>query len=224
MLSDSNQILIRTQDEQQLLQEVCEVIVQEGDDTLARVALAGPDDAADVTAVRLGTDEDASLVKRVVEWTNLELGRSPASTAIRTKEPILYEDLAAKHPLKSQGDEPARPSRGSLIVLPLTTRERVLAVLAVRASDPDSFNRREIELLSELVADLACGVMALCDREERRQAEETLRLPLWPWRVREPGPVPPPRQLFGQARLIRGLPRRGAGEGRLLAQSQRQAA
>jgi PAS domain-containing protein len=49
-------------------------------------------------------------------------------------------------------------------------------MLALYATETDSFSVTEINLLTELAGDLAYGILALRTRQEYRQAEEKVRI------------------------------------------------
>ena len=59
--------------------------------------------------------------------------------------------------------------------MPLLQDDRAFGVLNVYADRPDGFGPAELTMLSELASDLAFGLRAQHDRQERRRAEERLR-------------------------------------------------
>jgi PAS domain S-box-containing protein/putative nucleotidyltransferase with HDIG domain len=63
----------------------------------------------------------------------------------------------------------------SAIALPLRSDGEPIGVLTIDAMEPNAFDAREVELLTELAGDLAFGIRTLRNEAERRRAEAALQ-------------------------------------------------
>ena len=174
VLSRGNQALIRAEEEQALLDEVCGIIVHSGGYELAWVGYARPDrDKSVEVAARVG--ETRSLNGIHVSWADTEYGQGPAGRAIRHWEPAYSRDIREDPSFRPWRERAEKAAWLSCLALPLFFEEEILGALVIYSSVPEAFDTEETELLRELAEDLAHGIHALRVREERQQAREMLR-------------------------------------------------
>ena len=88
---------------------------------------------------------------------------------------MTFKDVANDPAFAPWRDEALKRGYASVIAVPLLAEGVPFGALAIYASEPDAFDRDEVELLEALANDLSHGVVALRDRVERRRAEEALR-------------------------------------------------
>jgi diguanylate cyclase (GGDEF)-like protein len=174
LLSDCNMALVRTEEENQLLSEICRLIVMRGGYLLAWVGFAEHDEAKTVRPVAQAGFEKGYLNSVNVTWADTERGRGPTGTAIRTGLPNINQDYL-DNPLMAPWREAAL-QRGyrSSIALPLIGNKGVLGALTLYSQEPFAFSSEEVQLLEELAGDLAYGIETLRTRAEHKRAEEQL--------------------------------------------------
>lgn len=174
-LSACNEVLVRTEDEQQLLDEICRIIVELGDYRLAWVGYAQSDENKSVHPVaRAGYD--AGYVDRVVaSWAETSRGQGPVGQAIRQAEPVAVRDVASDRNFGPWREAALEHGYASLAALPIMTEDAVLGTLTLYSSTPDAFDKKEFELLQELANDLGYGIGALRTKADREQAVSKLR-------------------------------------------------
>jgi PAS domain S-box-containing protein len=175
-LNRCNQALIGASDEPTLLRDICRVVVEVGDYRLCWVGYVDAGEAQLVRPVAQAGFEAGYLQNIVVTWANTEYGRGPLGTAIRTREPCVFRDVAADPRFGPWREEALRRGYASVLGLPLVSGPTLLGGLTIAASEPDSFDKQEVELLKTLADDLAYGVLTLRTRIERDQAEAAARL------------------------------------------------
>ena len=174
LISLCNQEMVRATDEAALLQAICRLAVESGGYRMAWVGFAEPDEAKSVRLASQAGFVEGYLDHFNVSWADVEPGRGPTGTAIRTGKLVHASNLAT-HP----GFAPWRAAalqRGyaSSIALPLMDKDRCFGALTLYAGEPDAFDSQEIELLAELAGDLAYGIGTLRQRAERERAEAEL--------------------------------------------------
>lgn len=84
MLSAGNRTLVRSDDEQELLQKMCAVVVETGDYPMAWIGYKVDDEEKSVRAMASIGFEDDYLARIKIDWDNGEEGRDPTGKAIRT--------------------------------------------------------------------------------------------------------------------------------------------
>lgn len=167
-------LLTRAKNEQQLLNGVCQHIVEQAGYRFVWVGFAEQDEAKTVRPVARAGHEDGYLETITFSWADDEYGSEPLGTAIRTGRIFITEDIGADPFFAPGRTEALQRGYGSVITLPLRDGENSHGVLSIYASDPNAFDAEEVELLKGLADDLAYGIAALRTREQHRMSEEKL--------------------------------------------------
>lgn len=174
-ISSCNQTLIRAEDEQTLLNDICRIICEEAGYRMAWVGYAQNDDAKTVRPVAWAGAEDGYLKQVMLTWADTERGRGPGGRALRCGE------ISSVDPATDPQAAPWRNSalqRGyrTIIALPLKdeTANR-FGVLSIYSTEPNAFTTDERRLLEDLSADLAFGITAMRGRIERKRAENIMQ-------------------------------------------------
>ena len=173
-LSGSNRALLRAEDEQGLLQEICRVIVEEAGYAAALVVRAEqePDKRA-TTLAKVGPGEVLEELSAFT-WDDSEQGRSATGTAIRTGVPCLVNDVDSGALGEMWRDFAHRRGFGSLLSLPLRVDGAIHGALTIAAPESDAFREAEQAPLLEAADDLAFGLQVLRARERAVAAQETI--------------------------------------------------
>ncbi len=158
VLSAGNRALLRSNGEQELLDEMCRVIVEAGDYRIAWVAYAEDDPARSVRMVAIWGAECDALDGLKITWDESASGRGPTGTAIRRGVPVVSNDIAADPDYAPWRDLAQRQGFACALALPLRLGDTVVGALCICAADPDAFDDAVVELLSEAADDLAFGI------------------------------------------------------------------
>ncbi|MEW6584428.1 MAG: PAS domain S-box protein [Nitrospirota bacterium] len=174
MICECNQALVRSSDEQALLNEICKIIVTVGGYRLAWVGYAEHDELKNVRPVAYAGFEEGYLEKTDITWADDDRGRGPSGTAIRTGQPAACRNILKDPAFAPWRDDAIRRGYASSIALPLTTGGRTIGMLAIYATEPDRFDAEEQRMLTQLADDLMFGILAIRAHDERRRAEAQL--------------------------------------------------
>jgi diguanylate cyclase (GGDEF)-like protein len=179
-VSAGNRSLLRATSEQELLQEMCRVINEEGGYPLAWVGYAERDAEKSVRVMARaggggGCVDVGGMAK--LTWADTGLGLGPTGTAIRTGEAAIGRNLHADPSLAEV--RKAMVDRGftdyvAVSVFPLRVDGEVIGNLSIYALEPEAFDEAEAHLLAELADDLAYGIANLRERARRAAAERTI--------------------------------------------------
>jgi len=175
VLGEGNHILVHATKESDLLDKICQIIVETGGYRLAWVGFAEQDEGKTVRPVAQAGYEDGYLKIVNITWADAERGRGPVGTAIRTGKPYIAKNILTDPNFAPWRNEAARRGYASVIGLPLIANGHIFGTLAIYAAEPDAFDSEEVKLLMELANDLAYGIMMLRTRTEHKRAEEELK-------------------------------------------------
>ena len=175
MLSACNHALIHAENEESLLNSVCQIIVEEGGYKLAWVGFKEKDKKKTVCPVAQAGYEEGYLESLHITWANRERGRGPTGRAIRSGEPSIAKDILNDPGFAPWRAEALKRGYASSVALPLAIRGETFGALNIYGSEADAFDTGEVNLLQELAGDLSFGINALRARVEQERAEAALR-------------------------------------------------
>lgn len=175
MLSSSNQALVRAQNESQLPQEICRILVEEGGYRMAWMGFAEHDAAKTLRPVATAGVEEGYLASAKLTWADTEWGHGPGGVAARTGQPAFCNNVLEDLQFAPWREDALRRGYASTCVLPITLHDKSIAILAVYSPVPDAFDAAEVKLLAELADDISYGFHVLHTRAERQRAEEALK-------------------------------------------------
>jgi GAF domain-containing protein len=176
-ISDCNQILMKAGDEQSLLTDICRIICEEADYSLAWVGYAEDDPDKSIRPVAwAGVDSDHVASAKVSWAEETQWGRGPAGIAIRGGEPVHVQDYAIDPAIAPWRETFLAHGYRSGTALPLKDEKaNVFGVLLVYSPEAYTLTVEEFELLKELAGDLAFGITVIRTRAKRQEAENKLR-------------------------------------------------
>jgi len=173
-LSACNKALAQAGSEQVLLREICDIIVRVGAYRFSWIGYAQPDPDRFVRPTAYAGHEDGYLASVEIRWSDTPAGRGPSGTAIRENRVCVVTDVSTD-PLFAPWRQ-AAVARGyaAAIALPLGVAGGAVGVLMIYSDQAGSFDRSEVELLSEMANNLAFGITALRSQQERLRATAAL--------------------------------------------------
>src|SRR5271157_1006009 len=176
-ISNCNQVLLRANDEQSLLERICRIVCEEAGYSLAWVGYAVDDEAKSVRPVAWTGAEEGYLASARITWADTDRGRGHTGTAIRCGESCCIQDFAADPRVAPWREDLLQRSFRSGIALPLRDEHNdAFGSLTIHSAQPNAFTPEEIRLLEELAADLAFGILTLRSRTARKHAEQEVAL------------------------------------------------
>ncbi|MBI3042509.1 MAG: EAL domain-containing protein [Betaproteobacteria bacterium] len=159
VLSGINSAIVRIRDRQKLFEEACRIAVEHGNFGMAWISELDPV-TLDVTPVAYGGTETGEFVtSKTTARADLPLGQGIVGRAIRAKDLVFVNDLAADPDVGSaKRREAIRRGYRSVIALPLLVEGAAFGTLSLWAKEPDFFDEDELKLLRELSGDISFAV------------------------------------------------------------------
>jgi diguanylate cyclase (GGDEF)-like protein len=174
LLSDCNMAMLRAENEQLLLKEICQMIVDKGGYLMAWVGYAQHDEYKTVQPMAEAGDVDDYLDSINVSWGDNEYGQGPTGVAIRTGLTDINQDYLNGPRMTPWRESALRRGYQSSISIPLLNSKGALGALTIYAAQPFAFSKDEVELLEELAADLTYGITTLRTRAEHKLSEDKI--------------------------------------------------
>ncbi len=191
MLSQTNQLVVRAANRQDLLEGVCRIAVEHGGFKLAWVGFVRADGTIEPLA-RAGADVGyVDAVREVADPTH-ERGRGAVGRAIGSGMRTVVNDILADPDMRPWHAVAARAGIVAAVSLPLRESGAVVGALNLYAAERDAFGTDELETLDEMASDISFGLDNL-QRIEALQAAlhvvEASPVVLFRWRPEPDRPV-----------------------------------
>jgi len=174
-LSACNQALAQAGSEQELLDQICDIIVRLGEYRLAWIGYAMPDESKSVRPMAFAGDDAGYLKTALVTWSEEPEGRGSVGSAIRENRTCVIPDIKTDPRFAPWRDWALRLGYGAMIAFPLRVAGLPFGALAIYAGQKGTFERSEEKLLEEIAENLAYGITAIRTREESRRAAAALQ-------------------------------------------------
>ncbi|HEY1082094.1 MAG TPA: GAF domain-containing protein, partial [Prosthecobacter sp.] len=175
LMSACNEALVRAEDEQGLLSEVCRLAVEIGGYRMAWVGFAMADENKSIRPMAWAGHEDDYLSAIRLSWAEgSSSGQGPAARCIRTGETVVCEDLTSPDARFFWKDEALKRGYAGLVCLPLHEENRVYGVLALYAADVQQVGADEVKLLVEMAEDLAFGIRHIRSFQDRQRLQDVV--------------------------------------------------
>jgi len=157
-LSQINQLIVRIQNEEELLKEICNILVDKVGYTTCAVGYV---DEASKTFIqkftRANTKEKEEEIKRLTIGVDpsTPYGKGSISQAYRTKKIAIIEDVLQKTHMSYWQDYYSRFNIHSVCSIPLMQNNKVKYILYLNDTTPNSFHSDFFHLLEEIQLDLS---------------------------------------------------------------------
>jgi PAS domain S-box-containing protein len=166
--------LIHATDEASFLQDVCRIIVEIGGYRMAWIGLAVDAEMKTVRPVAMSGVDDGCFGPATVTWLGGEIDRRLSRTSNRAPKGRTKRQNHENSLCEPRVFETLKHDSLSSLALPLEDRGSWHGALSIYANHTDAFDNEEIELLTQLAADLSYGINTLRLQEERKRVEESL--------------------------------------------------
>jgi two-component system, cell cycle sensor histidine kinase and response regulator CckA len=175
VMSACNQALSQAGSEQELLQQICDLVVELGAYRMAWIGYAEFDEAKTVRPMASAGHEDGYLQALGVTWAKNVAGKGPTGDAIRENKVRVITDIASNPRFAPWRDRALERGYYASIALPLQAAGKCFGALAIYSGQKGSFEDSEVQLLTEMTNSLAYGIAAIRSHQESKRATEALR-------------------------------------------------
>ncbi len=173
-LSDSSQAIVRAENEQTYLSNVCKIIIEDWGYSMVWVGYAENDKEKSVRPAACAGFEEGYLETLKISWADTERDRGPTGTAIRTGKVTVCRNALTDPAFTPWREEALKRGYASSIVFPLCADSRVFGAVTIYSKEADPFSDNEIKLLTELTDNLAYGIQVLRIKVAQKETEAEL--------------------------------------------------
>jgi PAS domain S-box-containing protein len=166
-LTACNQALVHTENETDLLEQICQIIVDIGSYQLAWIGFAENDAGKNIRPVAQAGDEKGYLQSLNLTWADTGKANNPIENAIRTNQTFIIQNIN----LDPNYQFLSNYGYTALITLPLKADSQTFGAWNIYATQSDAFDADEIALLKQLADNLAQRIAALRNQQELRQVQ-----------------------------------------------------
>jgi len=177
LLTECSVVLLKSDDEEKLLSEICRLIVDVGGYLMAWIGFSLEDEAKTVQPVSQYGNEAGYLQNIRVSWDeNQEIGLGPVGRAIRSGQPQVNQNYLLEPDLAPWREAAMKRGYRSSIGIPLSLAGKTIGALSVYAAEADAFGKDEVALLVEMVRNLMFGLESLRVRTQHLAAQAELAI------------------------------------------------
>ncbi|MFA6025872.1 MAG: PAS domain S-box protein [Ignavibacteriaceae bacterium] len=174
VLSNVNQAIVRIKDREQLFNETCRVVVDDGKFVMVWIGMVNP------STNKVDVVGSSGVIKDYLDKINIDLNDKDRSggivgQAIKKQTHIIANDIKNDNSISQWKEDIIKNDFNSAAAFPLTINGKVVGSFALYASEVNFFDEDEIKLLDELTMDISFALEVNQHEAERKQAEEELR-------------------------------------------------
>ncbi len=170
-LSSVSAVLVHAKREDQLLEEVCQVLVKHGRYDVAAIAYTAKDRPQHLQVMARCGEDGGYFAQRTLKWENGPSQGNCMGAAIRSGQNHFVNDVSAGGAADGCLRDLDALGFRSFVSLPLREGERVFGALALLSREPNMVDDEEAALLSQAADDVAYGIFALRNEIRRTEAE-----------------------------------------------------
>ena len=173
-ISEINQMIVRTTDEETLFKEACNIAVAIGKFKMAWVGLIDFATNKLVPAMTAGEDSGYLSIIKTISIEDIPEGRGPGGTAVRSGKYVVCNDIENDAIMQPWREEALERGYFSLIALPIKRLGKVIGIFSFYADEKNFFDTEEVALLEEATGDVSFALEIFEKEALRKKAEEAV--------------------------------------------------
>jgi nitrate/nitrite-specific signal transduction histidine kinase len=175
VISQINQMVIRTREQNKLFAEACRIAVEYGKFRMAWIGLIDGQDKMIKPVFWSGFEEGYLTKIKKISVDDIPEGRSPTSRVIRDGKYFYCNDMANDPIMAPWREEALQRGYRSSIALPIILQNRVIGAFTIYDADPFFFNEKEINLLNEVTDNINYALTIMEIEKKQRQGEDKIK-------------------------------------------------
>jgi serine phosphatase RsbU (regulator of sigma subunit)/putative methionine-R-sulfoxide reductase with GAF domain len=170
VLSRVNEAMVRIREPQELYEEACRIVVDDGQFVFAWIGFVEPESQFIQFAAQYGQDGDYLDIVKLSLSVDVPEGRGPTGTALREGRPFINNDTERNPVMAPWRDEQLKRGFRSSASFPLKAEGETIGALTMYADTPDRFDAEEIRLLASLADDFSFALESAQVSRQRASA------------------------------------------------------
>nr|WP_315150535.1 PAS domain S-box protein [uncultured Flavobacterium sp.] len=176
LISQINNLILRTHNKEDLFQEICNIAVTFGKFRMSWIGLLNEDKHTIMTAAYAGHEDGYFTNKNVASVLNIKEGIGPTVIAFREGRTVISNDIATDPLTKPWRKDALKRGYSSVISIPIIVRNKKIGNFNLYSTETNFFtSEEEISLLEKIVLNISFKLESLQIEEERKLSEEKIR-------------------------------------------------
>ncbi|WP_269684382.1 PAS domain S-box protein [Flavobacterium lacustre] len=170
-ISQINQMIVRTPDEETLFREACNIAVDLGKFKMSWIGLVNEKTKRIIPTMIAGEEQGYLSVIKPISLEDVPEGRGPTGTALRKGKYFYCNDVENDLNMLPWRDEAMKRGYLSSMSLPILKFGKVIGAFTFYAGEKNFFDAEEIALLEEATGDVSFALENLEKEKLRKKAE-----------------------------------------------------
>ncbi|MCU0455234.1 MAG: GAF domain-containing sensor histidine kinase [Bacteroidales bacterium] len=171
VLSRVNELIVRTQDREELFTKLCRIVVEEGKFLLAWIGIHDQQMGVIKPVARYGLDEGYLEGKMISSDGLRPEGLGPTGIVTREGGYFICNDIGSDPLLRPWRNEALKRGFRSMISLALESGRKMIGTLTIYSETRDFFTDEELKLLITLVEDISFAIETIDLEKDHVQRE-----------------------------------------------------
>lgn len=182
-ISACNQIMLHAQTEEELLNDICQTIVDLGGYSMCWVGYLQDDVKQNILPVASAGRVDNYVKNLKINMTDPLMESGPIGLSISTGKPVIARDIKNEVLSKPWLNRALKQGFKSFISIPLMNNGKAFGALGIYSDKIGIFDDEEQNLLMEMADNLFFAIVALRTREERNRTLQEMELSVEKMRI-----------------------------------------
>ncbi len=173
-ISQVNQMIVRTTDEETLFKEACRIAVELGKFSMAWIGMVDEASQTVIPVVHAGEDQQYFSEIKPISIKAVPEGMGPTGSAIREGKYHICNDIESDPQMIPWKEAALDRGYRSSMALPIIKFGKVVGAFSFYAPVKDFFDETEIALLEEATGDVSFALEVLEKEDMRKKAEQAV--------------------------------------------------
>ena len=175
LISQINNLIIRTRSQEELFQEICNIAVDFGKFRMSWIGLLSGNQKI-ITAAHAGYENGYFTKSNSTSIVDEPEGRGPTGTAMREGRTVICNDITNDPIMIPWRKDALERGYSSSISIPIIVRNKIIGAFNLYSSESNFFSsNEEILLLEKIILNISFALEKIEIEEDRKRTEEKIR-------------------------------------------------
>lgn len=176
LISQINNLILRSKDRDELLQEICRIAVTYGKFRMSWIGMLDDDGKTVNTAAFYGVEEGYFTEYKEITILDEPQGKGPTGTAMRERRTITCNNIATDPLMGPWHDRAKERGYRSSIAIPIVVLDKTVGSFNLYSEETDSFSSvEEVELLEKITQNIAFKLESIIFEEDRIKTQDKIK-------------------------------------------------
>ncbi|HLG34724.1 MAG TPA: CHASE3 domain-containing protein, partial [Bacteroidia bacterium] len=173
-ISHINQMIVHVKDEQTLFKDTCNTAIDIGKFRMAWIGMVDVETKKVIPVMHAGEEQGYLSKIKIISADKAPLEKGPVGTAIRENKNIICNNIENDPLMAPWKTEALSHGYRSCIALPIKKFGNNIGALILYASEPNFFDKGEVDSLDEVTGDISFALENFEKEEQRKRTEEII--------------------------------------------------